>query len=142
MNADLPAFVVMTPSLDRTQGPAQALYSRLWGPGFLPSEHQGVALRSAGDPVLFLGNPPGVDGTTRRAMLDALGAMNERRRGARRSGGRRPHRAVRDGVPHAELGARAHRLCAANRSRRSKLYGPEVHQARDVRQLRCCWRAG
>jgi hypothetical protein len=79
MNADLPAFVVMTPSWTGRKD-AQALYNRLWGPGMLPSEHQGVALRKAGDPVLFLGNPPGVDGTTRRAMLDALGAMNERRR--------------------------------------------------------------
>ena len=40
---------------------AQALYNRLWGSGFLPSKHQGVALRSQGDPVLFLSNPPGVD---------------------------------------------------------------------------------
>ena len=57
---------------------AQALYNRLWGSGFLPSEHQGVALRSQGDPVLFLSNPPGVSPQTRRTMFDALGRFNRR----------------------------------------------------------------
>jgi len=36
-----------------------------------------VALRAQGDPVLFLENPNGVDATTRRAMLDALGGFNQ-----------------------------------------------------------------
>ncbi len=38
----------------------QALYSRLWGSGFLPSKHQGVSFQPSGDPVLFLSNPAGV----------------------------------------------------------------------------------
>jgi hypothetical protein len=76
MNEDLPTFVVMTPSWTGRQD-AQALFSRLWGAGFLPSEYQGVALRSAGDPVLFLSDPPGIDRQTRRRMLDALAAINQ-----------------------------------------------------------------
>jgi hypothetical protein len=72
---NLPAFVVMTPRWSAKRD-AQALYQRLWGAGFLPSQHQGVALRSSGDPVLYLNNPPGVDATARRNMLDALAKIN------------------------------------------------------------------
>jgi hypothetical protein len=75
-NQNLPAFVVMTPSW--TRGNDQALYQRLWGSGFLPGQHAGVSLRSQGDPVLFLPNPPGVDAATRRRMLDALAQLNQR----------------------------------------------------------------
>jgi hypothetical protein len=74
---DLPAFVVMTPSWSAKNDP-QALYNRLWGSGFLPSRHQGVALRAQGDPVLFLSNPDGVSAATRRRMLDALGRLNQK----------------------------------------------------------------
>ena len=77
MNKDLPDFVVMTPSWTGRKE-AQAIYNRLWGSGFLPSKHQGVALRSQGDPVLFLSNPEGVDRATRRTMLDALGELNRK----------------------------------------------------------------
>lgn len=77
-NQDLPAFVVMTSQWSGRKQ-AQALYNRLWGSGFLPSKHQGVALRSQGDPVLFLSNPPGVSPSTRRTMLDALGQLNQKR---------------------------------------------------------------
>jgi hypothetical protein len=76
MNKDLPDFVVMTPSWSGRKE-AQAIYNRLWSAGFLPSKHQGVALRSQGDPVLFLSNPDGVDASTRRTMLDALGKLNQ-----------------------------------------------------------------
>lgn len=74
-NADLPAFVVMTPSWTGRKE-AQALYNRLWGSGFLPSKHQGVSLRSSGDPVLYLSNPAGVDPATRRRVLDRIAALN------------------------------------------------------------------
>jgi hypothetical protein len=74
-NRDLPAFVVLISQ--GTGNPAdQPLYDRLWGAGFLPSRYQGVKFRSQGDPVLFLSNPPGVDETTRRQMLDDLAALN------------------------------------------------------------------
>jgi hypothetical protein len=76
MNQNLPAFVVMT-STWSSKANAQALYNRLWGAGFLPSKHQGVSLRSQGDPVLFLSNPPGVDPGTRRRMLDTLSRLNQ-----------------------------------------------------------------
>jgi hypothetical protein len=74
-NHNLPSFVVMT-SKWSSKVSAQALYNRLWGSGYLPSKYQGVALRSQGDPVLFLQNPPGVDAATRRRMLDALNRLN------------------------------------------------------------------
>jgi len=77
LNADLPAFVVMTASWTGRKE-AQAIYNRLWGSGFLPSKHQGVALRSSGDPVLFLSNPPGVSTETRRKMLDTLARLNQK----------------------------------------------------------------
>jgi hypothetical protein len=76
-NNDLPAFVVMTPRFDeRSNG--QALFSRMWGCGFLPSRHNGVTLRNAGDPVLYLPDPDGVSRPARRAMLDALNQLNRR----------------------------------------------------------------
>ena len=77
MNENLPAFVVMTATWTGRKD-AQALYNRLWGAGMLPGKHAGVALRSAGDPVLFLKNPAGVSPAARRRMLDALKRMNER----------------------------------------------------------------
>jgi hypothetical protein len=76
-NNNLPAFVVMTATWTGRKE-AQAIYNRLWGSGFLPSKHQGVALRSSGDPVLFLSNPAGVDAATRRRMLDALAGLNQK----------------------------------------------------------------
>ncbi|WP_166828076.1 DUF1501 domain-containing protein [Thalassoroseus pseudoceratinae] len=75
-NQNLPGFVVLHSTWSAKRD-AQAIYSRLWGSGFLPSKHQGVSLRSKGDPVLYLSNPPGVDGQTRRTMLDALGQLNQ-----------------------------------------------------------------
>jgi hypothetical protein len=73
---NLPAFVVMTPRWSAKRD-AQALYQRLWGSGFLPSRHQGVALRATGDPVLYINNPEGVDPGARRTMLDGLSKLNE-----------------------------------------------------------------
>ncbi len=73
-NADLPTFVVL---ITQGFGNMQALSARFWGSGFLPSEHQGCKLRSGGDPVLYLQNPPGVSSATRRTMLDLVGELNE-----------------------------------------------------------------
>jgi len=75
-NRDLPSFVVLHSSWTGRKS-AQALYTRLWGAGFLPSRHQGVALRSNGDPVLYLSNPPGVSSDIRRQMLDGLAQLNQ-----------------------------------------------------------------
>jgi hypothetical protein len=75
-NHDLPAFVALV-----SQGsgnPAdQPLYDRLWGSGFLPTRYQGVKLRSGGEPVLYLSNPPGLDSSARRRMLDDLARLNQ-----------------------------------------------------------------
>ena len=69
-NANLPAFVVL--ATGRTAGAGNSL----WGSGFLPTVHQGVQFRNAGDPVLFLSNPPGVNRTDRRQVLDTLQELN------------------------------------------------------------------
>jgi hypothetical protein len=73
---DLPAFVVM---ISRGTGRRvdQPLYDRLWGSGFLPTSYSGVKFRSAGDPVLFLSNPRGIDASVRRSMLDDIKRLNE-----------------------------------------------------------------
>ncbi|MSU48276.1 MAG: DUF1501 domain-containing protein [Opitutus sp.] len=75
-NNDLPSFVVLTPKFSPKVA-AQALFTRMWNSGPLPTKHNGVALRAQGDPVLFLENPNGVDAGTRRAMLDSLGKFNQ-----------------------------------------------------------------
>jgi hypothetical protein len=72
---ELPAFVVML-SHGSAARPADPLYARLWGSGFLPSNHQGVSFRQSGDPVLYLSNPKGLDRETRRRMLDGLADLN------------------------------------------------------------------
>lgn len=74
VNENLPNYVVMHA---RTRYPEQSLFNRLWGTGFMPSDHQGVLLRSVGDPVLYLTNPPGVRREDRRAQLDALAVLNQ-----------------------------------------------------------------
>lgn len=76
-NNDLPAFVVLTPTFPST-GNGQALFTRMWSSGFLPGKFSGVALRSVGDPVLYIQNPPGVSATDRRTMLDAVNQINQR----------------------------------------------------------------
>ncbi len=43
----------------------------------MPSDHQGMLMRSQGDPVLYLSNPAGVTRDDRRAQLDALAAINQ-----------------------------------------------------------------
>jgi len=74
-NENLPGFVVLV-SFGSSRRPAQPLRQNLWGASFLPSEHQGVTLRPTGDPVLYLSNPPGVNDTARRRMLDTVAELN------------------------------------------------------------------
>jgi len=80
-NRDLPAFTVLI-SRGTAVSPADPLFARLWGAGFLPSSHQGVGFRSSGDPVPYLSNPDGVSRDDRRQMLDALGALNREQQAA------------------------------------------------------------
>ncbi len=71
---DLPGFVVLT-SLGKG-GQNQPIAARQWSSGFLPSKHQGVQLRSKGDPVLYLTNPPGVSRDAQGGDVDAIAALN------------------------------------------------------------------
>lgn len=73
-NENLPAYVAMTSNRG-----GQALYDRLWGAGFLPSQYQGVRFRSGKDPVLYLSNPPGMSAELRRKTLDHISALNQKR---------------------------------------------------------------
>ncbi len=75
-NSNLPAFIVMI-SQGSGNKTDQPLFSRLWGSGFIPSQHQGVRFRSGNsDPVLYLTNPPGIDAEARRDMLDSVQELN------------------------------------------------------------------
>ncbi|MCC7155006.1 MAG: DUF1501 domain-containing protein, partial [Bryobacterales bacterium] len=71
---DLPAFVVFSTG---KKGPSGG--NSCWGSGFLPTVYQGVQFRVAGDPVLYLSNPPGFDEQTQRESLDTIRALNQKR---------------------------------------------------------------
>jgi hypothetical protein len=75
-NQNLPSFVVLL-SVANALNTDQPLFSRLWGAGFLPSSYQGVRFRGSGEPVLYLADPPGINKTTRRQMLDAVVNLNK-----------------------------------------------------------------
>ena len=75
-NRNLPDYLVLLSKMQRPSD--QPLYDHYWGSGFLPSRYQGVKLRSAKDPVLYLRDPDGLPRELRREMLDGLGAMNQR----------------------------------------------------------------
>lgn len=74
-NKDLPAFVALS-SRGTGRPSCQPLYDRLWGSGFLPTVYQGIKFRGEGDPVLYLTDPPGIDKSLRRKMLDDIAAIN------------------------------------------------------------------
>lgn len=75
MNDNLPTFMVLLSKTNPKEN-NQPVSSRLWSSGFLSSEYAGVGLRSAGDPVLYLSDPRGVDRKVRREMLDAVNEIN------------------------------------------------------------------
>jgi uncharacterized protein (DUF1501 family) len=77
MNQDLPTFVVLNATHSHPKANVQAISARLWSAGFLSAQHAGVALRSSGDPVLYINNPDGVPASIRRRMLDGLSQLNE-----------------------------------------------------------------
>jgi hypothetical protein len=76
LNADLPTFVVLVARPTNTEQ-VQAISARLWQSGYLSGEHAGCSFRSAGDPILYINNPPGVSSDVRRKTLDGLRALNE-----------------------------------------------------------------
>ena len=71
-NRNLPDFIVL---LSGSGG--QPVVSRYWSNGFLPARYQGVQFRSQGDPVLYLSNPPGIDGATRKSLIDGVNELNQ-----------------------------------------------------------------
>ena len=73
MNQNLPSFCVL---VTKNKG-GQPLYSRLWGSGFLPANHQGVQFRAGQDPVLYLTNPDGISTHSRRQLLDGLRELHQ-----------------------------------------------------------------
>ncbi|MDC0218903.1 DUF1501 domain-containing protein [Verrucomicrobia bacterium] len=74
----LPSFVAMT-SVSKGTTCGQIFYDYYWGSGFLPTRFQGVKFRGGGAPVLYLKNPAGITGGTRRGMLDDLAELNQMR---------------------------------------------------------------
>ena len=74
-NENLPAFVVLV-ARPTNRDQEQAISSRLWSSGYLPGKHAGVSFRSAGDPILYINNPPGVSDKIRKMSIDNLNRMN------------------------------------------------------------------
>ena len=124
-NDDLPTFVVM---ISQGRGQMQALFSHLWGAGFLPGEHQGVQFRAAADPVLYLNDPKGMRRDDRRKVLDMIGEMN--RREATTSGDSE----VLARIAHYEMAYRMQTSVPELTDFRNEnadtlaMYGPDVHK--------------
>ena len=76
-NHNLPDYLVLISKMKRPSD--QPLYDHYWGSGFLPSRYQGVKLRNAKDPVLYLRDPDGLPRELRRGMLDGIGDLNTMR---------------------------------------------------------------
>jgi hypothetical protein len=76
LNDNLPTFVVMVAQSSNTEQ-VQAISARLWSSGFLSGEHAGVTFRTAGDPILYINDPPGVPRDIRRVSLDGVNALNQ-----------------------------------------------------------------
>ncbi|MGE0760017.1 MAG: DUF1501 domain-containing protein, partial [Pirellulaceae bacterium] len=68
---DLPAFVSLVTVGRGIPGGAAS-----WSSGFLPSTYAGTQFRSDGDPVLNLGNPPGIDAKAQESSIAAINDLN------------------------------------------------------------------
>lgn len=80
---DLPGFVVLT-SRAGSRSP-QPISSRQWHSGFLPAKFQGVPMHSTGDPVHYVGNPPGVDRSRQDDVISAVNKLNRMREAVERN---------------------------------------------------------
>jgi hypothetical protein len=72
---DLPGFVVLLSS--GRGGQNQPIAARQWSAGLLPSKFQGVKFNSAGDPVLYIHNPPGMSNRLQHDSIEAINALNK-----------------------------------------------------------------
>lgn len=70
-NSNLPGFVVLT-----SGGKTPDAGKSVWGSGFLPSVYQGVQCRSKGDPVLFIGDPEGIDRDLKKQLIETINDVN------------------------------------------------------------------
>ena len=108
MNQNLPAFVVMTASWTSTKA-AQAIYNRLWGPASCPASTREWpcarrATRCSTCPTPRASTPPPAGARSTPSTASTTASTSDRR-----PGDPGPHRPVRDGLPHADLGPRADR---------------------------------
>ncbi|MGH9665040.1 MAG: DUF1501 domain-containing protein, partial [Bryobacteraceae bacterium] len=71
---NLPGFVVLMSA--GKGGQMQPIAARQWSAGLLPSKFQGVKMNSAGDPVLYIRNPPGVNAKLQHQSVDAINKLN------------------------------------------------------------------
>lgn len=71
---NLPGFVVLQSGPRGPRGGAP-----LWSSGFLPTNFQGVPLRSGKEPILNLGNPTGIDSNRQRDFVSAVNDLNQMR---------------------------------------------------------------
>ncbi|MDC0219619.1 DUF1501 domain-containing protein [Verrucomicrobia bacterium] len=71
---NLPGFVVLSSHAGRSPQP---ISTRMWHSGFLPSQFQGIQLRSTGDPVMYVRRPGGVDAGRQRDVVDAVQQLND-----------------------------------------------------------------
>jgi len=126
-NQDLPAFLVLL-SQGSGKNPGQPIFSRLWGSGFLPASHQGVALRPGSNPVPYLADPDGVDRAERRGLLDDLAALNSLR--AARTGDDEALARIQAYEMAFRMQASVPELADTSRESPAALerYGPDVHR--------------
>lgn len=68
---DLPGFVVLQSGPRGPRGGAP-----LWASGFLPTNYQGVPLRSGKEPILNLTNPAGISSDRQREFIGAVNDLN------------------------------------------------------------------
>ncbi|MFO0799503.1 MAG: DUF1501 domain-containing protein [Gemmataceae bacterium] len=73
---NLPGYVVLNAGRGTSGGTSN------WGSGFLPSTHAGTLFRNTGDPVLNLGNPPGVSDEIQQRTIEAVRDLNGTRAAA------------------------------------------------------------
>lgn len=73
-SSNLPGFVVLQSG---PRGPRGGAVN--WSSGFLPTQHQGVPLRSKGEPILNLSTPSGISEQEQRETIGAINTLNQNR---------------------------------------------------------------